>query len=179
MALKMKPPAAKPLGPATLITEVIGPKLAELLSCAEAALDPPVGRVYLAPGSQVAWDDCCNGQLWVRLISLESLIPAKLGATSVDPCGLVWTATVGIGVLRCSASMDERGQLASAATFTSEAVQMLADEAALCQAIYCCDVLPMNKFDVHRWDPLGPEGGCVGGEWTMTMQVNNYGCSDT
>jgi hypothetical protein len=161
------------------ITEVLGPMLDQLLTCAEAAIDP-VGRAFIATG-QVSWDDCCGGQLWVRLVSLESLAPnfAKLGATSLHPCGLEWTATVGIGVLRCSSIVNDSGQLAPADTFTAEALQVLADEAAICQAIYCCEVLPLNRYDITRWDPLGPEGGCVGGEWTMTMQVNNYGCSDT
>lgn len=172
---------APPLVVPTLITEVIGPKLLQLLDCAEAALDPPAGRAYLAPGNLVSWDDCCNGQVWVRLVSLESLAPhyAKLGATSANPCGLEWTATVGVGVLRCSSTVTDRGELAPPEMVSAETIQMLADEAALCQAIYCCNVLPLNRYDLTRWDPLGPEGGCVGGEWTMTMQVNNYGCSDT
>jgi len=168
------------VAPAPLsITERIGPILSELLGCAEAALDPPVARAYIAPGNTVAWDDCCNGQVWVRLLFLESLALAKMGATHMDPCGLVWTATFGIGVLRCSSTIDDRGEIASADALSNEALQMLADEAALCQAIYCCNVAPLNRYELTRWDPLGPEGGCVGGEWTMTMQVNNYGCSDT
>jgi hypothetical protein len=177
MALKMSGP--KPRSVTMQITEALGPLMVKLLECANSAVSPQVGRAYLAPGNAIAWDDCCNGQLWVRLVSLDSLTFAKMGATAVDPCGLTWTATIGLGILRCSSTISDRGEIASAEVVSMETLQMLADEAALCEAIYCCDALPLNKFVVTRWDPLGPEGGCVGGEWTMTMQVNNYGCSDT
>jgi len=164
-------------GPAV---DLIGPLLTGLLDCAAAALNPPVGRVLVAPGQLVAYDDCCAGMVWTRLISLDSgVASSKMGATNFDPCGLRWNASVGVGALRCSATMDDRGAVAAPAAMTAEALQVTADEAALCQAVYCCNLLPLNRTQIQRWDPLGPDGGCVGGEWTLVLQVNNYGCSDT
>jgi len=131
--------------------DLIGPLLTGLLDCAAAAL-----------------------------ISLDSgVASSKMGATNFDPCGLRWNASVGVGALRCSATMDDRGAVAAPAAMTAEALQVTADEAALCQAVYCCNLLPLNRTQIQRWDPLGPDGGCVGGEWTLVLQVNNYGCSDT
>jgi hypothetical protein len=157
--------------------DLIGPMLTDLLACAQAELSPVVSHAAVWPG-QVAWDSCCDGQVWTRLLSLESLTLPKLGAKYTDPCGLSWTATVGVGVLRCAATVTDQGELPPDATLTAEALQVTADEAALCKAIYCCDVLPFDKLKVVRWDALGPEGGCAGGEWMLTMQVNNYGCQE-
>jgi hypothetical protein len=177
------PPTLSPFGTGTSgkAVDVLGPLLTQLLGCVAAALDPTVGRALVAPGGLVAWDDCCAGMVWTRLMAInaEPTTAAKLGASNFDPCGVRWTASIGVGALRCSAAVDEQGGIASAAALTTEAVQVTADAAALCQAVYCCNLLPLARQQVLRWDPLGPDGGCVGGEWTVNLQVNNYGCTDT
>jgi hypothetical protein len=186
MALKMGSPrpaaAAMPTDPFAqgLAVDLLGPMLTDLLSCTSAALSPQVGRALVAPGGLVAWDECCDGMTWTRLISLDYTPDlAHLGANNNNPCGLKWNASIGVGVLRCSSTVNDQGQVAGPEVFIAEAMQMTQDSAALCQAIYCCNLVKLPDLQVQRWDALGPDGGCVGGEWTITMKVNNYGCSDT
>jgi hypothetical protein len=152
-----------------------------LLSCATAALDPAPARAFVAPGQMVAFDDCCDGQVWTRLVALEPQQASKLGATvGQGPCGQLWAVTVGVGVLRCAAGMTDQGTPPTAAAMTADAVQMAADLNALADAIYCClaEQLPAvsRQFRLSRWDPIGPDGGCVGGEWITQMVLQNIGC---
>lgn len=154
--------------------------LERALACADAALSPPVARAALYPGGQVAWDNCdCGGQVWVRLISL---VPSgnpinNQGRNLTTPCGvLMWTATIGVGVLRCAATVDDVGNAPTAAQLTADTVQMTTDLADLSAALQCCVAPQLNKLSMVRWDPLGPDGGCVGGEWQVTALVDNCRC---
>jgi hypothetical protein len=160
-------------------TDVVGPVLSELLVCAAAAL-PEHARAALYPGSEVAWDDCCDGQVWVRLVSL---VPtgSPVQPTGLLPCGVVlWLATVGVGAVRCAHVVNDQGDAPSVAELTADTLGVTADAAALSQAIQCCmtAVPGVERLSPLRWDPLGPSGGCVGGEWLVSMQLPNCACPD-
>lgn len=151
-----------------------------LLACAVADLDPVPGRVLINPGLEVPWDDCCAGQAWVRLVSL---IPSGNPFPQVDMvqggagCGVtLWAATIGVGVLRCAAVVDDQGNAPSVAAMTADAVQQIVDMRSLEQAITCCFKGQGYTIKVLGWDPLGVNGGCVGGEWTIMLAVNSCGC---
>jgi hypothetical protein len=53
---------------------------------------------------------------------------------------------------------------------------MTADMMAVAEAINCCLAPQVAKLQMLRWDPLGPEGGCTGGEWSFTVLVDNCRC---
>lgn len=151
--------------------DLIGPAMEAFLVEAAAALDPPAGRVSLYSGAQVAWDECCDGQVWVRLVGL---VPGNGSRDQSQQCGVMWwTATFGIGVLRCAVTVDDNGGAPSPAELISETLQMTADEAAIQQAIQCGIAPLVDRLMFTRWDPLGPEGGCVGGEWQFTVKIGN------
>lgn len=151
-----------------------GQLLTVALACVADVLDPPVGRAVLAPGSAVAWDDCCDGQVWVRLISL---VPKPDPTGLSTPCGpSIWVATLGIGVVRCVATVDDQGYAPPASALITDTLQMTADMTALSEAIQCCLAPQTGKTSMLRWEPSGPEGGCAGGEWTITVLIDNCGC---
>lgn len=160
-----------------MATDLIGPTLQAALTCAAASLTPPVGRVALYPGGQVAYDDCCDGQVWARLISLvPSGSPANAGRQST-PCGvLLWTVTIGVGVLRCAATLDDQGFAPPASVLTADTLQMTQDMADLSEALQCCFAPQLGRLTMLRWDPLGPQGMCVGGEWTVVALIDNCAC---
>jgi hypothetical protein len=166
------------------VADLLGPLCVEMLACAQASLTLPVGRAFVAPGSQIAWDDCCDGQLWVRVTQLNTqdvnVRGQKLGSAPCDPCGLEYAVGIEIGVLRCSSTVTDQGTIASPAVMTDEALQVLTDEAQLSEAAQCCiRSLPgVKNLVMVRWDPLGPEGGCVGGVWTIALTLKN-GCTYT
>jgi hypothetical protein len=97
-------------------TDLIGPLLEAALDCADLAIEPRAGRAALYPGAEVAWDDCCDGQVYARLISMTPSGSPATGARVVSPCGvLIWAVTIGVGVIRCAAVVDDqdRGHRAS------------------------------------------------------------------
>ena len=141
--------------------------LGALLDCAEDALDPTPGRVLVAPGGEVAWDACCDGQLWVRVVGVTDatdLLGMRVGADGSCQTA-AWRVDIGVGVLRCTPTVDDRGRAPAADDLTGNAGQLLEDMAALAGAVACCAPV-MRPLDL-AWLPLGPEGGCAGGEWTF------------
>jgi hypothetical protein len=158
--------------------DVFFPALEKLLDCARQAVSPLPGRVLVVPGAAVAWDDCCDGQLWTRLVTV--LPQGAANGQITQPCGvLLWQAVLGVGVLRCAATVDDNGVAPSPAVLSAEANQMTADASALNEAIHCC-FAPLPEYErrvrIVRWDPLGPDGGCVGGEWQITVLLDNCRC---
>lgn len=165
------------IGTGDMATDLLGPVLSTALACADAALIPQVGRAALYPGSSVAWDDCCEGQVWVRLISLTPSGNPANSRNQLTPCGvLMWTATIGVGVLRCAATLDDAGNAPSPALLNADTLQMTQDMINIAEALQCCLAPQLGKLSMTRWDPLGPNGGCVGGEWVATLLIDNCRC---
>lgn len=154
---------------------LLGPALSAVLSAAYAGLDPKPARSHLQAGLP-AWDCCENGILWVRVIDIA---PHVGNAAPSNPCGiLAWNLTLGIGVVRCAASLDEAGNPPQPGELTSEALQQTEDITALQRVLQCdlADVRGLRKVTIQRWTPTGPEGGCVGGEWRVTAMLDSCGC---
>jgi hypothetical protein len=148
-------------------------ELQRWLACAVAALDPPVGRAFVAPGLEVAWDDCCAGQVWVRLLQLIPLPQFQKRKASGENCAVdVWEITAAIGVVRCVHSVDDDGQPPTPEELTADGIQGAEDMQALMGAIQCC----VQPSAFVRWNPVGPMGGCAGGEWQFVSRIGGCGC---
>lgn len=171
--------------------DIIGQIMADVLTCAEEALtaaERPCDRVLLVPGALPAWDECCDGFLYVRLVSMYPTAgqsaPFPNQDTRPGNCKPVMIASqLAIGVLRCAATVDDNGVVPTAATLTAEARGMTADASILLAAIKCCiaDMAGdsgslVEQLLLGAWQPLGPDGGCVGGEWTLTVAHGSCGC---
>jgi hypothetical protein len=171
---------------------MIGQIMAEVLTCADDTLADggrACGRVLLVPGELPAWDECCDGFLYVRLITMY---PTAGGPNSPFPnqdvrpgnCKpLMMASQLGIGVLRCASTVDDGGRAPTAATLTAEARGMTMDASLVLTAIKCCVADMVTSADswveqalLGSWLPAGPEGGCVGGEWTLTVAHGSCGC---
>jgi hypothetical protein len=155
-----------------MAVDMIGPVLAEYVANAVATLTPAPGRVITyQPGEQVAWDECCDGQLWGRVVLIQPgpIQPKGNGL----PCGIPWfNVVLGLGIIRCVASVSDKGKVPSASAITDDGAQMLLDLATLQEVMLCTGY----TTNVLAWTPLGPEGGCAGGEWTFTIRVMACGC---
>ena len=163
------------------------PVLSTALAHVVETLSVPVGRALVAPGAAPAWDACCEGMAYTRLILLA---PAQMygGRSNVDgsgggaygPCGvLAWQATIGVGVLRCASVVNDAGEAPSARVLTAEARQVLDDAAAVAFALQCHLAPQVERLSLLQWEPLGPEGGCVGGEWQANVLIPNCPCGDS
>ena len=155
--------------------DTVGPVLQAVLTAADLALQEcsrPVSLVTLSPGSSVVWDDCCNGEVWVRLISMTPNTPSP-GTPLSDV-----TVTAAVGVVRCLHGMEDDGSPPTASEMTEDTLGQLADADALLAALV--DLVPgpnTRNLTVTSGLPLGPQGYCGGFEWTFTFrQLLCLGC---
>lgn len=131
------------------------------------------GLVHLSPGAEVAWDNCCEGggQLYVRVVqqypSGRPFPSQDLSANSCSP--LMRVALCAVGVIRCAHTLDSDGRPPTAAEMTGDTKATLRDAEALWDTLVC-EVKPeVPGLIVGAWTPLGPQGGCVGGEWQFYL----------
>lgn len=145
----------------------------EVLQVASSAV-PDLGRTFLAAGV-VAWDDCCDGQLWVRVISYRP-VTSQSGQRQRSP-GVIslagvtgWILRLGIGVLQCASTIDDRGRAPAPATLTGEAVAVM-DTAETLMCALLENVPYRYRPMLIDWTPLGPDGACQGGEWALDLNL--------
>jgi hypothetical protein len=92
-------------------------------------------------------------------------------------------SVIGLGTLRCASTVDDNGKAPTPAVLTEEALGVTRDASILLEAIKCC-VAPMvddqeslvTQLVIGSWLPAGPDGGCVGGEWQLTVGHGSCGC---
>lgn len=166
------------------------PILTSILSAAASALNEdgrPTGRVTLSPGAQVAWDDCCEGQLYLRII--EVYPSAGRGGSGAFPqidavqkgvgCGITLLGLhLALGVIRCAATLDDEGNAPTDAQMSANTLDATADLATLLDVI-ACDVAEIDGIlarKVGRWLPQGVNGGCHGGEWDFYVGIDPCLC---
>lgn len=150
-------------------------------------LGGPVARCCAIPGSAVVIDDCCNGTAWVRLDRMDT-IPAgdrRVPVTDVSwggrECGpMLARLLVGLGVMRCAATVDENGNPPACDTLSQESKVMFSDIDALFAAALCCDA-PVEVVDAspQQLVPQGPAGGCAGAELIVAYTVDLCPCAAT
>lgn len=163
----MTPPLLTPI-----LTDILTGTIAAL-----SAAGAPVSDASLTPGELPAWDSCCDGggQLWVRVLRVTP------GGVRDDRrvthgCPSTWIARVGVGVIRCVATVDDNGLPPTPDTLTAEAVQMHEDAHTIAQRLLCEPIAGTASAAMEEWVPLGPDGGCAGGEWVVALLLADCGC---
>ena len=123
--------------------------------------------VAVTPGEDVDPSGVQNGRglAWVRLASAfgSNSPPAK--AVTISNCTTGLAARIEVGVLRCM-PMPGRTQ----ASLTQEQLEFAAEaqlgDMLLMQRALCCAERP---FLLDNYTPLGPQGGVVGGAWSVLV----------
>lgn len=166
----------------------IGPLMQGLLDAAKAALTER-GRSAalntLVPGGEVAWDNCCDGggELYVRLVEQYPTGRPVPSPDTTQSCGITLLGVrLAVGVLRCTQTITDEGVFPSGSQMSEDSLGMVADSTALLDAIRCHwspSLLEMisSTIKIERWSPLGPQGTCAGGEWSLTLAIDPCGCS--
>lgn len=162
-----------------------------ILSAAASALNDEgraPGRVELTPGNVPAWDDCCKGQLYLRTIEVYATAGRNTPFPQIDTsqsgaagsrCTIHALAVhIGLGILRCAATLDSQGKAPTPARVTNDAVQMYDDMNTLLNVLVCDvpSVKGVMALKIDRWQPSGVEGGCVGGEWGAYYAIDPCLC---
>lgn len=143
--------------------------------CAEIEDHPVTPKVCfcgVVPGEEVSFDysgDCetACGMAWVRL--LGAYPSAVIGEATNVPgnCGSMLGMDVEIGIIRCVQGMDEQGNPPSADALLESAMWQWEDMATIRRAVLCCS--GSKDFLLGAYVPIGPQGGLVGGAWTVSM----------
>jgi hypothetical protein len=143
--------------------------------------------VFIAPGASVAWDNCCenDGQLWIRVIRVHPTAGPRGGPfpslDTVQACGIVQLAlTVGLGAVRCAHTVTDGGEPPSGDDMTADSMNIFMDASDLLAAAMAGipSVKRVRKLLVGAWTPAGPTGGCAGGEWELTLLIDNCAAVD-
>lgn len=123
-------------------------------------------------------DECCTGLAWVRVAAVDTLVDPD----DANPCvSHSRRITLELGTARCIPF----GTVQAGATcdqWTEVALKMDSDhgamEAAVCCAADAIDALPFEPIvRVGNYEPFGPDGNCVRGTLTMTIDYD-CGCGN-
>jgi hypothetical protein len=123
---------------------------------------PGTGMVYGYAG-----DNCNEGVAWVRL---EMVYPATaIGQVAITEgnCQIGLGLDVEVGMMRPMPVGDEFGNMPTATDYTGYAGLQIADAYTMRKAISCCK--HAEEWILGAYTPLGPEGGVLGGMWTVHM----------
>jgi hypothetical protein len=134
-------------------------------------------RVAVHPAAPVPFDSCesagdcadgCEGQLWGAIQLIQRV--AQPAAAGVGVCE-AYTFTAQVGAVRCAAVSHEDGTPPSVDAVQRDAARQAVDADGIRYAIACCPTRSQRLIDagivLESWTPLGPQGGCVGGFWTI------------
>lgn len=136
---------------------------------------PGVCFCGVLPGSSVALDyvnsctDATCGMAWVRLVSAT---PGGLSSdllTQTNNCETGLRLNVEVGIVRCSPSPDDEGNPPSAEDMLAATELQIDDMMLMRRAITCC--VDSHDYLLGSYSPFGPEGGAVGGFWTVQILV--------
>lgn len=156
---------------------VFWPRLLLLRDCVCATLTdrglPEPCFCGIVAGAMVPMDyvGTCSGKqgmAWVRLTGVAPMIVFSETGSSI-PCGMPLTATVDVGITRIAPTLNSRGELPTEQAQHEAAWLVSADMIATHHAITCCFAANNRDVRVLTWTPLGPEGGVVGGVWTIEV----------
>ena len=162
-----------------LTPDLIHATLQEILDCACAALDAESEcrcpcRACVVAGPPV-WDDCCEGQLTVHLerLYMHDNFPAALR----DPvfCNSELAGDVVVTLLRCAPTVKDDGMAPSCPELSESARKIYQEMYILYTAIVCClaKARRQRKFVIGDAKIVGPEGGCVGVEIRLTIELHD------
>lgn len=153
----------------------IMPYLSALVDCmceqlAETGAGEPCWCGIL-PGLVVSLEYCetCNtdhpcGMGWVRV---AAVFPYETFPTpTLDPhCRLPVGWQIEAGAVRCMPVPGD-GEILPPDAMTLVALNQMADAEAIHRALLCCEA---PEVVVELYQPIGPDGGCVGGFWTAYL----------
>lgn len=130
--------------------------------------------VGILPGSAVALDYCSEcgtkcGMAWVRLASIREE-PSELNGGFAS-CSSEFVVNVEMGMVRCHKTSDDRGNPMPMAYQHDKAQSQMAEMAAMKRVLLCSDDAARLDKLLGTYQPIGPEGGCVGGAWTAQFEM--------
>lgn len=151
----------------------------EILNCICTALENeseckcPCRHCVIA-GTPV-WDDCCEGQLTVNLERLFFHDNFPTPMTQAQICGTQLAGTFLIQLLRCAPVVKDDGSAPTCNELSESSRKIYQDLYISMNALSCCLSIAKRerKFVIGEARLVGPEGGCVGFEIRVTVELHD------
>lgn len=128
----------------------------------------------IVPGEAAAGDyfNCggtANGMAWVRLSNAYMATAVGVTDLTIGNCSKSIGYEVELGIMRCAAVASVNGIPPSPKAVNEEAAQQIADMETLFNTVRCCSAFSTKDHVVGSYQPLGPEGGVLGGILTVSL----------
>lgn len=136
-----------------------------------------VQRILVAPGAEVAWDNCQCGQLSASVSRLypSRRFPDDWSLRKDGNCSQAYViADMNIQMVRCVPGVDTDGNPPTPVSLSAAALIQFEDMYVIRQTASCYlqtayDAPTSPSLKIAEWligdqTPLGPEGGCAGSE---------------
>ena len=167
------------------VGEVIESMRGQFVDIADGYEEPRGGRVSRIEhrgGLLVALDRMwpetgCQSMAWVNVLRrwTSTSFPAHVPP---DACGGFRVLHLQAGVARCATTVTDQGFLPSAEDEEQQALTLLDDADRLHLAL--CDAARrasergiVEAWTMNEWEPVGPDGGVVAGQQTITVQLSH------
>lgn len=155
-------------------------RLEALAACLCAEIEDPANGVPgvcfcgVVPGDQppaVYSGNCSDacGMAWVRLVTMYPATGVGIAESRPIRCDPALGVDVEVGMLRCMSVGDERGNLPSLEEQHDAVALQMADSMVMLKALLCCDAFGSEVVIVGQYQPVGPQGGLVGGVFVASM----------
>lgn len=151
----------------------------ELIDCICDALNtesecPCPCRTYVSVG-RPAWDDCCEGQLvaWLDRIYFHDNFPSQV--TQAQICGTFLAGEFKIQRMYCAPTVKDDGSPPTHLELTESSRRVYQDLYIAMTALVCClaQARRHRKYVIGLGTTVGPEGGCVGWEISVTIELHD------
>ena len=168
-----------------VVGELIEAMREQFVSIPEGYEDPVGGLVPTVEhrgGLVVALDRMwpggnCQAMAWVNVLSrwTTAEFPTR---NPVNGCGGVRVLHVQVGVARCATMVDDHGNIPSIEAEEAQALALLDDADRLALALCvgarrAVDREVADAYQIHEWEPHGPEGGVIASQQTISVQLTN------
>lgn len=164
----------------------------QVLSCFDVALHegpntPPDGNICLRVGevpfsAGLSEDLCCEGLAWVRVLRITPSIRFPQADTQPAECPhSSYAVELELGVVRCMPFGDNQAG-PSCDQWTAAFLQVDEDAASMRRAVCCVfDLINEGQTFIQQvvvgdWSPIDNQGGCIGGQMTLTIQLDCSEC---
>lgn len=166
LPLGVKP--AEPVSLGTRVTELAS----SLLQQVHGGFSVKPKFAFLAPGTSAAWDDCCAGRLWVRVVGVDADERPAGRTRAAAMCKVTeWRVRLEVAVIRCVATINDQGVPPSARQMGEDEAMLLRDMGEMQAALQDAELPRDSWLTLGSWSPLGPDGGCAGGQWIVTVTL--------
>jgi hypothetical protein len=83
-------------------------------------------------------------------------------------CATPLAYEIAVGAVRCIPVYEDGSPLDPGDSLDAS-LALIQDAMAMRKAIECCFGGDDIDIQLSAWEPQGPDGGCVGGEWTVVV----------